>query len=116
MTTLDLVTPFRRELEAGYASLESGDFTEAFRLFERAHILGQRSPRLHVRAHAAMLKVAWLRRDSKELIGQLTRIVAAALFSRIWVPEGNTGGVNVSALKRMPVPDDLKRILEQRVR
>jgi hypothetical protein len=27
------------------------------------------------------------------------------------VPDGNTGGANVSALKRMPIPEDLKSFL-----
>jgi Protein of unknown function (DUF3703) len=111
-----LLTAYGQELTAGYASLERGDFAEAFRRFERAHILGQRRTRLHVRAHVAMLRVAWRRRESRELVGQVTRIVAAALFSRIWAPVGNTGGANVSALKRMPIPDDLKQILERTTR
>ena len=113
MANLNLVAAYDRELGAGHASLDRGDLDAAFEHFERAHILGQRKTLLHMRAHRAMWKVAWRRHDKRELIGQLTRIVAAALFSRIWVPEGNTGGANVSALKRMPVPDDLKRILEQ---
>lgn len=46
------------------------------------------------------------------MVGQTTRIVAAALFSRIWVPEGNTGGANVRATLPMPIPDDLRVILE----
>jgi Protein of unknown function (DUF3703) len=112
VTNIDLPTAYRHELSAGYASLEQGDHVEAMRRFERSHILGQRKTRLHVRAHVAMLKVGWQRRDTREVLGQLTRIIAAALFSRIWVPEGNTGGAKVSALKPMPVPDDLKRILE----
>ena len=107
----DLLTACRGELDAGYASLASGDLAEAFRRFERAHILGQRRTRLHVRAHVAMLRVAWRRRDRKELIGQVTRIVAATLFSRIWVPEGNTGGANVSAVAPMRIPEDLQRLL-----
>jgi len=88
--------------------------SEAFRRFERAHILGQRSTRLHVRAHVAMVSVARRRGDNREIVCQLQRIVAAALFSRIWVPTGNTGGTNVSAVQRMPIPDDLKRVLERR--
>ncbi|HWM31830.1 MAG TPA: DUF3703 domain-containing protein, partial [Methyloceanibacter sp.] len=48
----------------------------------------------------------------REVLGQLTRIVAAAIFSRIWVPVGNTGRANVNALKPMPVPSDLRSILE----
>jgi hypothetical protein len=38
--------------------------------------------------------------------------LAAALFSRLWVPVGNTGGANVSAFRPMPVPEDLQRLLE----
>jgi hypothetical protein len=60
-----------------------------------------------------MLAVGWQRRDGREVFGQLTRIVAAALFSRLWVPVGNTGGANVSAVKPMPVPPDLQAILDQ---
>jgi hypothetical protein len=112
VTTRELLSAYRSELDAGYASLQTGDLVEAFRRFERAHILGQRSTRLHVRAHVAMLRVARRRGDKREIVGQLKRIVAAALFSRIWVPTGNTGGANVSAVRRMPIPDDLKRILD----
>jgi len=112
VTTRELLSAYRSELDAGYASMNSGDLAEAFRRFERAHILGQRSTRLHVRAHVAMLRVARCRGDKREIVGQLKRIVAAALFSRIWVPTGNTGGANVSATRRMPIPDDLKRILD----
>lgn len=113
VTTPDLQTAYRSELNSGYRSLESGDLGEAFRHFERAHVLGQRRTRLHVGAHVAMVRVAWRRRDIRELAGQMTRILAATLFSRVWVPEGNTGGANVSAFKPMQIPDDLQRILRQ---
>lgn len=111
MMNQELLTAYRTEMERGYARLADGELSEAFHHFERAHILGQRRTRLHVRAHVAMLKVGWMRGDTREIIGQLSRIVAAALFSRLWVPEGNTGGASVSALKPMPVPEDLARIL-----
>lgn len=114
MTTRDLLAAYRSELDAGYAAMNSGDLNEAFRRFERAHILGQRSTRLHLRSHVAMLRVARRRGDKREIVGQLKRIVAAALFSRIWVPVGNTGGANVGALQKMPVPEDLERILAQK--
>jgi len=63
-----------------------------------------------------MLSVGWARRDARELAGQLSRLVAAALFSRLWVPAGNTGGANVSALRPMPVPDDLRALLDDDAR
>jgi hypothetical protein len=59
-----------------------------------------------------MLRIGWRRRDAREVTGQLARLLAAALFSRIWVPVGNTGGANVSAMRPMAVPDDLQRLLD----
>jgi hypothetical protein len=113
MTTPGLMRAYKTEMEQGYARLASLDLDAAFQHFERAHILGQRRTWLHVRAHAAMLKVGWLRSDVREIAAQLSRVVAATLFSRIWVPDGNTGGANVSALKPMPIPEDIKRILAE---
>jgi hypothetical protein len=47
------------------------------------------------------------------VFGQLSRIFAASIFSRIWVPVGNTGRANVSAMKPMPMPDDLRILFER---
>ena len=89
-----------------------GDFEIAFRHLERAHILGQRSTIRHVQVHCLMLKHGIATRRPREVVGQLVRIVAAALFSRIWVPAGNTGGADVNAMRPMPIPDDLRHLLE----
>jgi hypothetical protein len=98
--------------EAGrFAS--TGAYEAAFAHLERAHVLGQRDTRAHVRAHWAMFSLAWRRRNFVELRGQAGRIVGAALFTWIWVPDGNTGGANVSALKRMEIPPDLRRLLDE---
>jgi hypothetical protein len=103
---------FEREWQFSRAARSAGELDTAVRHLERAHILGQRSTRLHVRSHVAMLSIAWQRRDLRGITGQLTRIVAAALFSRLWVPVGNTGGANVSATRPLPVPPDLQAILD----
>jgi hypothetical protein len=87
-------------------------FDDAFRHLERAHILSQRLTVRHVQVHWLMLKHGITTRRPREVVGQLVRIVAAALFSRIWVPPGNTGGANVNAMRPMPIPDDLRRLLE----
>jgi Protein of unknown function (DUF3703) len=113
MISQELMTAYTVELERGYSSLARGELESAFQCFERAHVLGQRSTRLHLRAHLAMLKLGWLRRNRREIAGQLSRIIAASLFSRIWVPDGNTGGANVSALKRLPIPEELQKILSR---
>lgn len=94
-----------RQAEAG------GRAAEAFHHLERAHILSQRFTIPHVRSHWRMWVWAWRQRQARELIGQTTRILAALVFSRIWVPEGNTGGANVSPVRPMPIPEDLRDLL-----
>lgn len=103
---------FASEWQAARSAREAGQLDRAFAHLERAHILGQRHTWLHVRSHVGMLRIAWQRRDARETVGQLTRIVAAAAFSRLWIPEGNTGGANVSPLQPMAIPDDLRAILD----
>jgi hypothetical protein len=104
---------FAREWQLARAARHAGDLERAFGHLERAHILGQRSTRLHVRSHVGMLGIAWQRSDVREIVGQVTRIVAATLFSRLWVPVGNTGGANVSAFKPMPIPSDLAALMDE---
>ena len=48
-------------------------------------------------------------KNSKEIIGQVIRIIASFLFTIIWVPKGNTGGTNVSLNKKMPIRKELKK-------
>ncbi|MCY1385078.1 hypothetical protein D9M69_734140 [compost metagenome] len=58
-----------------------------------------------------MLLAGWQQGDLREVLGQALRIPAALLFSRIWVPPGNTGRARVSAFKPMPVSEELRRLL-----
>lgn len=104
------------ELRQAAAAEAAGDATQAFRHLERAHVLSQRATGAHVRVHLRMLGWGWRRRDAREVAGQAMRTLAAALFSRIWVPVGNTGGARVSALQPMPLPDDLRALLEHDAR
>lgn len=83
----------------------------AFQWLERAHILTQRQPLLHARSHWLMLVLGWQTGDYREVAGQLPRIFAALLFSKIWVPIGNTGRSRISAFKPMPVPEELQTLL-----
>ena len=101
-----------RELAAAAAQQCAGALDAAFAHLERAHILSQRYAFVHAGVHLRMWRLGWQRRDAREVLGQSTRIVAALIFSKLWVPRGNTGGANVSALKPMPLPDDLRAILD----
>lgn len=100
------------ELSAANVATLGGRTEVAFHHLERAHILSQRHTLEHVHVHWLMLRLGASEGSWREVLGQLSRIVAAAVFSRIWVPAGNTGRANVSALEPMPIPADLRSILE----
>ena len=99
-----------------HAAKRRGDVDDEWRHLERAHVLSQPMAGRHVRTHVAMLGYGLRRRDRREIIGQLVRLVVAAPGT--WTgryPVGNTGGANVNALEPMPVPDDLKAVLDRAV-
>ncbi|MNJ79896.1 hypothetical protein D3C77_780790 [compost metagenome] len=59
-----------------------------------------------------MLLAGWQQGDLREVLGQALRMPAALLFSRLWVPQGNTGRARVSAFRPMPVSEELRRLLD----
>ena len=61
-----------------------------------------------------MLQWGIRNRNIKEVLGQLLRIVGAAVTTAIGlVPHGNTGGSNVSPFQRMPIQPRLATIIDQ---
>lgn len=102
----------QRELLAAAQSHLNGDAAAGFRHLERAHVLGQASTREHVRVHWHMLLWALRHRQPAEMAAQIFRILGAALMTGIGlVPTGNTGGGNISAFRRLPLPPDLAAII-----
>ncbi len=104
---------FGREWALAAGARKAGDLERALHHLERAHILGQRRTRLHVQSHIGMLALGWQLRDRREIAGQLTRIIGAALFTWLWVPDGNTGSTRVGAFQPMQIPEDLRAIIER---
>jgi Protein of unknown function (DUF3703) len=103
----------QRELSAASQAEARGDAALAFRHLERAHVLGQSVTSEHVRVHGRMLGWAIRQRKGAEAVGQVWRLAAAAVMTAIgWLPEGNTGGANVSGVRPMPIPPDLRRVLD----
>jgi len=101
------------ELTAASHADARGDAQVAFRHLERAHVLGQSATVEHVRVHWRMFLWATRHRKAGEALAQLWRLVAAALITGIgWLPEGNTGGGNVSAFRPMPIAPDLQRDID----
>lgn len=97
----------------GRRRYDAADYAVAFSHFERAHVLGQRFVVPHTKTHVWMLRIGWRTRSLKEILGQLLRIPGGIIGSAIGlVPSGNTGGSNVPAFRRLPIPDDLKQHLD----
>jgi hypothetical protein len=107
-----LETAIATELQAARTAHESGSTTFTWVALERAHILSQSRPWLHLRMHAIMLGYAAIDLDLGEVIGQLGRTLLAYPSSR-WrlAPPGNPGSTRVSAFVPMPIPNDLAAIM-----
>lgn len=102
------------QLRAAQAAQSAGQARLAFEHLERAHVLGQASTVLHVRAHLHMLRWALRQRAPGEVAGQLVRIVGAATKTALgWVPTGNTGGSNISPFRPLPVKPELAAEIER---
>ncbi|GAA6152078.1 DUF3703 domain-containing protein [Pseudoteredinibacter isoporae] len=84
------------------------EWEACFYQLENAHVLGQNSIGAHTLSHYWMLRVGWKQKSWKDIWGQMFRMIASPLITPLWVPQGNTGGANVSALKAMPLREELK--------
>lgn len=103
---------YKYELEKATEFLEKGHLQQCWHHYERAHILGQRWPVQHSMVHWQMLKFGFRIKSTKEVVGQITRLVFGGVKSFVGtVPLGNTGGANVPPLKPMEIPADLQAIL-----
>ncbi len=103
-------------MQAAALTYRAGKLTLAFGLLEQAHILGQRYFLFHWRIHFWMLRVGMTRRDIREVVGQIGRLLIAPFGHLIGrLPIGNTGGADVSAFATLPIPDHLQTILNYQV-
>jgi len=104
---------FAADLRSAQVAASNGTIDDAWALLEEAHVLSQPWAWPHMKVHAAMLTVGWRTRDRREVAGQLLRLVVAgpgSLSGRY--PEGNTGRADVPATRPMPIPADLRLLLE----
>jgi hypothetical protein len=108
--------PVRAAFEASVAEakarLAGGEYAAAWPALERAHVLGQRDPWLHVRSHWWMLRCGAAERDAREVIGQVVRAALAVPSSLLGrYPTGNTGRVRVGLFRPMPVSPEIADLL-----
>lgn len=102
-----------KEIERSQHSWEKGEVCKEFKHLENAHVIGQESTYYHVYVHWKMLQWGIRQRSIKEVLGQVFRIAGAATKTAIGlVPQGNTGGSNVSPFRRMPIQPKLAKIID----
>jgi len=110
--TPDVTAAINADRSAAQTARDSGNVPEAWRLFERTHILSQPWAWLHVRSHLDMLSLAVRTRDRREAMGQIMRVLVAGPGSAVGrYPLGNTGRSNIPATQPMPLPEDLAELL-----
>lgn len=102
---------FRKEIEAFRNQLKANDIVSAWHHLERAHVLGQAYPIEHTYTHWQMLKFGFHIKNSREIIGQLPRLLVGGVKSFVGkIPVGNTGGADVPPLRPLPIDEDLQQI------
>ncbi|SFD23815.1 DUF3703 domain-containing protein [Algibacter pectinivorans] len=102
------------ELKRYQLYLKYTDYGNAWYHLERSHIIGQSYPIEHTYSHWLMLKFGFRQKNANEIFGQIIRLIVGGWKSFInHVPLGNTGGANVPPLKRMPLPIDIKELLNR---
>ncbi len=102
---------FKKELKKYNYHIENKQFIDAWNHLERAHIIGQKYPYEHTLVHWRMLQFGFKIKSSKEILGQIPRLIFGGIKSFIGqIPVGNPGGANVPPLKPFPISKDLKDI------
>ncbi len=59
-----------------------------------------------------MLFVGIMAQDSREVVGQIPRVIAALLIFRVCEPRGNTGCARISAFQTTPFSAEFEYILD----
>jgi len=107
-----LKTYYIEELEKYENELSQGNLHSAWRQLERAHIIGQSWPKEHSHTHWLMLKFGLKIKNTKEIVGQVPRLIFGGIKSFVGkIPVGNTGGADVPPLQPMEIPEDLKKMI-----
>ena len=107
-----LIPYYETELKLYKKELVQGNLQKAWKHLERAHILGQQYPLAHSEVHWRMLLFGIKIKNSKEIFGQIPRLLVGGVKSFVGrVPIGNPGGANVPPLQSFAVEQELKDIL-----
>jgi len=103
---------YQKELLDAKEAFAKKYYQQSWRHLERAHILGQPYPAEHTAVHWKMLIFGIKLKNSKEIIGQIPRLLVGGVKSFVGkIPVGNSGGANVPPLQPMEIPGDLQSII-----
>lgn len=104
---------YQKELTEAANAFSKGHLQQSWQHLERAHILGQPYPFAHSFVHWKMLLFGIKTKNTKEIIGQIPRLLVGGVKSFVGnIPVGNTGGANVSPLQPMEIHEDLLNIIK----
>lgn len=104
---------YRNEIRMFHQCVLEDRLQVAWRHLERAHILGQPWAIEHTEIHWEMLKFGFRIKSSKEIAGQIPRLLIGGVKSFVGkIPVGNTGGSNVPPLRPMEIPEDIRKWME----
>jgi hypothetical protein len=107
----ELLDQFNIELKSFELAFKHKNHKECFYFLSRAHILSQKSVRLHLRTHWLMFQYSLKNKNYQEVRGQVLRLIVTIpghLFGK--VPVGNIGWATVKLTETMEIPEDLKQI------
>lgn len=107
---------YKAELELAKINFKKNKLQKSWFHLERAHIIGQKYPLEHTYVHWKMLQFGFKIKKSKEIFGQIPRLLVGGIKSFVGdIPVGNTGGANVLPLRAMEIPEDIQKILNVNV-
>jgi hypothetical protein len=103
------LTPYyNTELDKHQKEYSMGNLERAWHHLERAHIIVQQYPRAHTFVHWKMLQFGFKIKNSKEIFGQIPRLIFGGVKSFVGkIPVGNPGRANVPPLKPFPIEKEL---------
>ncbi len=102
------------ELTEYHKNLKNCNLQTSWKHLERAHVIGQAYPLTHTYSHWKMLKFGIRIKSTKEIIGQIPRLLVGGIKSFIGqIPVGNTGGTNIPPLKSLPIEKDILEIFKK---
>lgn len=105
---------YKIELDNYEIELNKGNLNVAWNHLERAHIIVQKYPVAHTEVHWKMLKFGLKIKNSKEVIGQIPRLIFGGVKSFVGkIPIGNSGGANVPPLKTFEISEELKEVFKK---